>query len=556
MLTISFFARSDGTPLPLTQAVLTIVACAAFAGLWAVFRPDLVRDNDGRRLPSSVTARLTFTIVFVFGYLAMAAAFLFGGFFIKSMGQLVGAMPRFLEEFDSQAFVLALFAMFGLYSFAPFREIERNVLSWMHDTRHLRTDLRALAIHLEECSFNISAEELSRNLRALEAFDIYITDSDTRGIKLESVIAWRKTSSLLRSVSEWNATEPRVLSQEEMEQLSELEGAHARKTRLAVDIIRMLDSMHEGGNAPGALSAVTNMLAGASHANRTGVARIEEQAQAKLEDETAPAQVRPVRITSGQLQEYMKKIEGYFLVEYRLLLERIAKLAAKSVVHAGDLADDRLDELKTVGFQDLGHIRPLSAHRVLWLFLSVAVGGFLIYYVLWYDNVLDRVRNLPGRGLSELQIQSVGQTMLIGIGFFVTTIAFAALIGALFGSSSTNARAKETPWAKYAFAGLIAVGIFFVLQLIREAVIHASGLGDALALIQPSTWGSRLRASAAWCVLPFFVTVGICWLARQRPWQQAVLGETTSAHCSGCRMALPSACLCCRALPSPLQYCK
>ena len=530
MLTTWIFSRSDGTPLPLTQAVLTIIACSAIAGLWAVFRPDLVRDNDGRRLPSSVTARLTFTILFVFGYLAMAAAFLFGGLFIKSMSQLVGAVPKFIEDFDNQAFVLALFASFGLYSVPPFREVERSVLSWMHDTRHLRGDLKALTAHLEECPFNVSAEEQNRNLKSLEALEVYITDNNARGINLESVIAWRKTASLLRHVREWNADEPRVLSQEDMELLGEFEEAHARKTRLAVDIIRMLGSMRESGDTAGALSAVSDMLARASHGNRTGVAQLEEAAQAKLGSESGPVKDRPLHITAGQFQEYMKKIEGYFLVEYRHLLDRVSKLAAKSVVHAGDLADNRLDELKAVGFDGLGSIRPLSAHRILWLFLSVAVGGFLIYYVLWYDIVVQRLRALPGRNLPEAQIEGLGQTMLIGIGFFVTTIAFAALIGALFGSSSANARGKETPWGRYLFAGTIAIVVYFAMQLIREAVVHASGLSDVLALIQASSWDSRIRASAAWCVLPFLITVGICWLARQRPWQlPRALGESTTA---------------------------
>lgn len=513
-----------------TQAVLTIIACSAIAGLWAVFRPDLVRDNDGRKLPSSVTARVTFTIVFVFGYLAMAAAFLFGGFFIKSMSQLLGVVPKFLVEFDNQAYVLALFASFGLYSFAPFREIERNVLSWMHDTRHLRGDLNTLTAHLDDCGFNISSDEQSRNFKSLEASEIYITDADAKGINLGSVVAWRKTATLLRHVREWNAAGPRVLSQEEMEVLAELERAHARKTRLAVDIIRMFDSMRESGDTAGALTAVTNMLASASHGNRTGVAQLEEAAQAKLGSESSPMKDRPVRITASQLQQYLNQIESYFLVEYRLLLDRVAKLAAKSIIHAGSLADHRLDELKAAGFEGLGSIRPLSAHRILWLFLSVAVGGFLIYYVLWYDNIVQRLRDLPGRTLSEDQITALGQTMLIGIGFFVTTIAFAALIGALFGSSSANARAKETPWAKYLLAGLISIVIFFVVQLIREAVVYASGLGGTPAVIQSGTLVGRLRGIAAWCVLPFFVTVGICWLARQRPWQPPrMLGETMTA---------------------------
>ena len=163
-----------------TQAILTTVACAALAGLWAVFRPDLVRDNDGRRLPYSLTARVSFTVLFVFAYLALAAAFLFGGFFIKSISQLVGPVPKFLQDFDNQAFVLALFASFGLYSFAPFREVERNVLSWMHDTQHLRGEFEALATHLEDCLFNTSPEEHARNLKALEGADIYITDDNAR----------------------------------------------------------------------------------------------------------------------------------------------------------------------------------------------------------------------------------------------------------------------------------------------------------------------------------------------------------------------------------------
>jgi hypothetical protein len=512
-----------------TQAILSIVACSAVAGLWAVFRPDLVRDNDGRRLPYSLTARVSFTVLFVFAYLALAASFLFGGFFIKSISQLVGPVPRFLQDFDNQAFVLALFASFGLYSFAPFREVERNVLSWMHDTQHLRGELEALATHLEDCVFNTSPEEHIRNLKALEAAEIYITDDNARSINLESVIAWRKTASLLRRVREWNAVGPRVLSNEEMELLREIDLAHSRKTRLAVDIIRIFDGIREGDSSASALSAVSDMLSRAAHGNRAGVAQAEAAAQAQLGSEPAPAP-RPIRITGEQLQQYLKKIEGYFIVEYRLLLSRVARLAAKSIIRAGDVADHRLDDLKAAGFEGLGSIRPLTSHRILWLFLAVAIGGFLTYYLLWYDINLQRVRDLPGLSLTEEQITVIGQTTLIGIGFFVTTIAFASLIGALAGSTSANARGKEAPWGKYFLAGLMAIAAFFLLQLIREALVFAIGLSDALSLIRPSTWVTRLRANAPWCVLPFFITVGICWLARQKPWQPlGALGENGTA---------------------------
>src|SRR5262249_14903152 len=105
-----------------------------------------------------------------------------------------------------------------------------------------------------------------------------------------------------------------------------------------------------------------------------------------------------------------------------------------------------------------------------------------------------------------------------------------SLIGALAGSTSANARAKEAPWGKYVLAGLMSVAAFFLLQLIREALVFAIGLSDALSLIRPSTWVTRLRADAPWCALPVFITVGICWLARQKLWQPlGALGDNGTA---------------------------
>src|SRR5262245_56767886 len=41
-----------------TQAVLIIITCSGITALCAVFRPDLVRDVVGRRLPPNITARV------------------------------------------------------------------------------------------------------------------------------------------------------------------------------------------------------------------------------------------------------------------------------------------------------------------------------------------------------------------------------------------------------------------------------------------------------------------------------------------------------------------
>lgn len=520
------FSKAQLVGLP-PDTLPWLIACSAVAALWAGFRPDMVRGYDGRRLPPSVSARLTFVVLFVAGYVALTAAFLFLPTLVNKARLFTagsGIMSMFVK-LEENAPVLAILVTFGLYSLAPFREIERNALAWMHSTSHLRGNILALTHHLQECDFVVTPEEQRRNIVGLETFGVYVTDVDTKGINLSSAKSWRKTASLLRRLREWNSDEPRVLSQVDWKHVEDLEKAHSRKTGLAMDIIRMLEHIREGGEPAAALSNVSEMLAGASHRDRREVAALEDQVKAELQSNTTPASGRPVRLTSSELQEYLKKIEGYFHVEYRLILAQVSELAAKSVVRAGDAAADRLEELKTFGFQDLGSIRPISTHRILWLFLSVALGGFLIYYVLWYPAILERLQAEPHnlRG-DPLTIQ--GRSFLIGIAFYVTSIAFAALVGALFGSNSAQARSKETPWGRYLVAGLIATAGFFLMQAARELLILSLNLNAPLVPIDPVV---RMTAVAPWFVMPFLTAVTICWLARQRHWQFSSIGENTMA---------------------------
>ena len=103
--------------------------------------------------------------------------------------------------------------------------------------------------------------------------------------------------------------------------MAELEHAHGRKTRLAMDIIRMLDSVSEDGDTDkAAASSVSEILARASHGNRRELSALEEQVQASLQVGEVAGE-RPMRLSSSELQEHLKKIEGYFHVEYRLMLE-------------------------------------------------------------------------------------------------------------------------------------------------------------------------------------------------------------------------------------------
>lgn len=508
-----------------------LVACAAIVTVWAAFRPDMVRDFDGRRLPASISARLAFTVLYVLAYVALAAALLLLPSLLEKINSSSTLLGKVFDGLGKIAPFVSMLFFFSLYSLAPFRDVERNILALMHDTRHLRNDAQALTQHLQDCAFISTPEERRANVRSLEEFDVYVTNTDTRSINLDAVTSWRKTASLLRRVRAWHADDPAILDRSEQEVLEDVERAHGRKTRLAMDIIRMLERVRAGGDLATALTSVTELLARTSHGNRRGVDEMEEKAQAEL-DTAAPARAAesPVRLTFSELQEYLKKIEGYFQVEYRLLLERVARLAAKSVLHAGDRAAERLDELKAIGFEQLGTIRPLTTSRILWMFLSISIGGYLIYYVLWYQEVLARLRSKPQfSAFTPEQIAMQGRSMLVGIAIFVTTLALAALIGALFGSSSTNARAKETPWTRYVGAGLAASAAFFLMQGVRELVVLSAGLN--LAPLTPASAFERSRLTAPWFVLPAMTAIGICWLARHRAWTDRLrfLGASSRA---------------------------
>jgi hypothetical protein len=296
----------------------------------------------------------------------------------------------------------------------------------------------------------------------------------------------------------------------------------------------MLEHVRERGDRSN-VASVTDILSGASHSNRREISDAEERVKAKLQGDLGSAPDRPVRLSSDELQEQLRKIEGYFQVEYRRMLKQAANLAAKAVLRAGDQAPDRLEELKAAGFQGLGAIKPLSTHRIIWFLLSIALGGFLIYYVAWFEEALHRFAALgqtQGHGFTDAELVAVGRTFLIGIAVFVTSIALSSLVGAVFGSNSAHVRARETPWGTYVLAGLVAIVVFFVMQLMREAVTLSLDATLAAHLNTPQDSIQRLKNFAPWSVLQFLTAVGICRLARQGPWQvpfQQVLGANAIA---------------------------
>ena len=55
------------------------------------------------------------------------------------------------------------------------------------------------------------------------------------------------------------------------------------------------------------------------------------------------------------------------------------------------------------------------------------------------------------------------------------------MVGALFGSSSAQARAKDTPWGRYFAAGVVATVAFFFLQCVREFILIGMNLSARTA---------------------------------------------------------------------------
>jgi hypothetical protein len=465
--------------------------------VWAVARPTTIRDSDNRPLPPNLTARLIIVLMYALVYAGMVAAFMFGKGFVMNV---ISAAPNQIEaafkSFEHQSPLLALMALVGLQSLAPFREAERAFIVWIHSVRHLHGDVSTLVAHFQSCGFTPSDVEHQKNIDELARHNIFLTDPNTRGIDLPSLHAWRKLTTMLRRLRAWNKDKQRILSDAQMDLLDELEKAHARKTRLAAEILHLLQLVSTGKGAKEILSQLSALLAGASHSDRSSVAGMEQKLKDLLGDDER-AQSAPVRLSSNELQTFLSQIDGYFQVEYQILLRQAAELTALSIIYAGDLAPERLREMKKLGFQGLGRIEPVSFDRILWLFISITVGGFGILYVLRYAE-LSKVPGADQRGL------------LLGMGVFSFTMALAALVGSAFGSNKKYVHAPHTPWGVYFAASLMSVALFETAHAVR--LLLAGSVGSAPGQALP------LYHQLPWAVIPFVLTLGICLLARMSRW--------------------------------------
>src|SRR5262245_27956320 len=479
------------------EALLVFTSVIA---VWALARPTTIRDSDNRRLPPNLTARFIIVLLYTLVYLGLVAIFVFAKpFVMNALNVLPDQIESAFRSLEKQGPLLAVMALVGLHSLAPLREAERAFIIWIHSVRHLHGDAKTLIAHFQTCDFTPSEVEHQKNLDELARHNIIITDSNSRGIDLPSVNTWRKLTTMLRCLREWNKDHRRVLSDMQMELLEEVEKAHARKTRLATDILRLLNHVSIGKGTVEILNQLSTLLAAASHSDRSSVAGVEAQLKSLLGGEASHHDSNRVHLSSSELQGFLSQIDGYFQVEYQILLRQAAELTALSIVYAGDLAPERLRELKKVGFHGLGRIEPVSFDRILWLFLIVSIGGFAIFYMLRYQQL----RDAPGVNRTGL---------ILGLGIFSVTMALATLIGAAFGSIKRHVHAPHTPWGVYFTAGLISMELFETAHAVRLLMTAPESVGSAPGEVLP------LYQQAPWAAIPFLLTIGICWLARLDRW--------------------------------------
>ena len=526
------------SPISMLWFAAGLFLVAAFA--WT--RPLTLTDFENRKLARNVSAQVFFTILYLVLYVVLTAAFQYGGRIaaeiVDGAGWL-GSVSQYMKTKSDQpssfAPLLALGAIGWFQSLATLRELERTCLVYTYSARYMFTDVLALTRHLQSCEYVPTDAERNASLAALERLNVFVTDRDTALIDLRVVADWRKVDTLLRHLAEWNRENGTVLNGREHEELKSAATAHERKTGLALNIIRMLDHVSSGQGSAASVAEVSDLLAeaarGGAEARAAVASRIETAVERQASTAVRPPQ--PIYLSSLQLRSFLDQIQTYFEAEYRILLGQVSELAAKSIVHSGDIAPLRLRAMKLAGFRGLGRILPISFNRILWVFFAV-LGASFVLFVLRQWLSMRGVASSVGMDRADLQ-----RTMLLA-GFISLTTAFAAIVGAAVGSTRRLAQSPRTPWRAYLAAGLVAITLFYITHATRimltsgierlpPAPIAATatpGSPDTSAAAAPEPGARKpplvrppgLVQSTPWAFIPFMVTLAICLLARLAAW--------------------------------------
>lgn len=493
--------------------------------VWGYLWSSSMRDEEKQPLPPSFAANTFFALSHCVVYLCLVLIGFLAPEFIRDL-RLPG-LSEIPEQFLKQIPLVAIILMGAMLSVPQIKEVAQRYAILLHSAQYRKNDEIVLQRHLRTCGFVPSKQEIAQNIDYIRQFDVYITDRDHTALHLDAVDSWRKVSSLLRLLKGESSSEKSIFSATEREEIARLDEAHRRKTRLAMNIVRLIEHMGASSDFDQKLTRIAAQLGDVSHQDRGGVQSAEELAReiaTGFDIHTPIEQNRPLRLSMKQMNEYLSHVERYFLTEYQLILQDVSRLAARFIVHAGDLAPERLEEIKLAGFRGLGHIQRVSFDGVIWVLLSsfaIAFGGLTLLF-----TILQRPVN----------------TVLVSS--IALTVAIAALTGAVWGSRRSLAERRTTPWSSYLAAGLLAVlGFTFVhsTRFVLEGKSTLAEMADRfeksmpkyieLNLISPDQALHYARETVLnwtlfdylWQLWPFsvaafFLTIGICWLARMKEW--------------------------------------
>ena len=489
-------------PEVLQQSTPQFVFFAALMTIFALVRPETIRDHDNQRLPYNPVARITIILIYLLTYGIVTIAF---GLFVGSLhpvvpSSLTSIVEKLnLQELHLQAPFYATATLGGLWSVPFFKEIERAFILRVHDTGHLHGDVELLAHHLERCGFQPSVTERSRNLDDLKKYGVYVRDDGEELVDMRNVSNWRKVSTLLRLVREWNRDPVSLLSAEDTDTLREVETAHDRKTHLAmtiIKVIKMMQQVSEGKAAGALLTDLIRKLSTTQQLDRSDLAEVEAQAKSMMGSEAQGGAPQPVKLSAEEFRAYLHEIEKYFEIEYDLLLQKTAQLAAKLTVLARAAGTQRLEQLKDVGFSGLGHIERINLDLVLWSLLLTTLGGFVVLSYGFHPSA-----GAEGRAQTE------------NLARFAATMGIAGLVGTFVGSRRRYARALNPPWSAYLLWGLVSASVFIGAAALHDAIRTATGF-----VPPPNSQPFSLMRTVPFGLLPFMVTVSICYLARIKTW--------------------------------------
>jgi hypothetical protein len=537
----------------LAQGTFSVLFFGCLVALWAILRPPMIRDDDERPLPPLLVVRIVLVILYITLYLMLVGTAWMGGKLFTEIAEAVlsqtwyGWVKGYLAQIHTNAAGFAFIVLLAPMSLVPMRELERRFLVWLHRGSHLSGDGRDLALHLAEGPFVPSEEERQRSLAALREMNLLLSDTDTRSIKLVSVEQWRKVNALLHLLQTWNTPSAPLLTKSQTRRLARLDAAHERKTRLALGIVSLLA---RGGDRSKALSTVSRILDTASHGDPTEASNLEGSlmavvgAVASMAGGVGPAaagqgaQGATVTLSSHELEEYLRPINAYFAAEYRLLLEELSALASTALIHAGDAAGDRLEDLKRAGFGGLGLVERMDIPRLFLILFGVTISGFAIFALF---------RLGQQRSMDPELVRLLQPSQFIGLGVFSLILAVAALIGAYTASNGGLARREPMPWRSYLQAGFVSVLAFFVIwgaqislygdtrdkrrealeqyeqrilartvpSLTEEERAYIAARSVERRMPSLSSGKSRpLLRRAPYALLPFAIVLGMCLLAR------------------------------------------